>query len=56
MSPVVVAHALNPSIQEAEAGESLWVRGQSGLTELVPGHLGLLHRETLSRETKIINK
>ena len=27
----VVAHTCNPSTQETEAGESLWVRGQPGL-------------------------
>ena len=28
---VVVACAFNPNAQKAEAGESLWVRGQPGL-------------------------
>ena len=36
-SRAVVAHAFNPSTREAEAGGSLWVRGQPGLQELVPG-------------------
>jgi len=30
-SPTVVAHAFNPSIPEAEADQSLWVCGQTGL-------------------------
>ena len=33
----MVAHAFNPSTREAEAGGSLWVWGQPGLQELVPG-------------------
>ena len=48
----MLAHNFNPSTRESEAGESLWVRGQPGLKELVPGQLGLLHRETLSQKTK----
>ena len=33
----MVAHAFNPSTEEAEAGGSLWVRGQPDLQELVRG-------------------
>ena len=51
-SRAVVAHSFNLSTREAEAGGSLWVWGQPGLQELVPGQLGLLNRETLSRKTK----
>jgi hypothetical protein len=39
--PGVVAHAFNPSIQEAEAGGFLSSRPQPGI-----------HRETLSQKTK----
>jgi hypothetical protein len=44
-SQVVVAHAFNPSIQEAEAGGSLRLR-TAWSTEQVPGQPGL-YRETL---------
>ena len=47
----MVAHAFNPSTREAEAGKSLQIRDQPGLQELVPGELGLLLRETLSKQT-----
>ena len=33
----IVVHTFNPSTQEAEAGGSLWVRGQPGLQKLIPG-------------------
>ena len=39
----MVAHIFNPSTQETEAG---------GSTELLPGQLVLLHRETLSGKSK----
>lgn len=44
----LVAHAFNCSTQEAEAGQTLWARGQAGL---VPGYPGL-DRETLSWRKK----
>jgi hypothetical protein len=43
---VLVAHAFNPSTQEAEPGGSLSL-GSAWSTELVPGHSELC-RETLS--------
>ena len=46
------AHAFNPSTREAEAGGSLWVRGQSGLQELVPGQEPKRYGETLSQKIK----
>jgi hypothetical protein len=46
----VVAHAFNPSTQEAEAGRSMSLR-PAWSTELVPGQPGL-HRETLSKTAK----
>ena len=52
MSQMEVVHVFNPSTQEAETGRSLQVLGQPGLQELVPGQLGLLHRETLSQKKK----
>jgi hypothetical protein len=48
---VVVAHVLNPSTWEAEAGRFL----SSKSTEWVPGQPGL-HRETLSRKNKTKQK
>jgi hypothetical protein len=47
-----VAHAFNPSTQEAEAGEFLSSR-PAWYTKWVPGQPGL-YKETLSRKTKII--
>jgi hypothetical protein len=41
-------HSFNPSTQEAEAGWSLWVRGQPGLQS----EPGLLRREILSQKAK----
>ena len=38
---LAVVHTFNPSTWEAEAGASLWVWGQPGLQELVPGQPGL---------------
>jgi hypothetical protein len=51
---VVVAHAFNPSTQEAEAGGFLSSR-PAWSTKWVPGKPGL-HRETLSRKTKTKTK
>ena len=45
-------HAFNPSTQEAEAGESLWVWGQPGLPELVPGQAPKLQRNPVSIHQK----
>ena len=45
-----MAHAFNPSIQEAEAGESLSSR-PTWSTERVPSQPGL-HREILSQKKK----
>jgi hypothetical protein len=50
----VVAHTLNPSTWEAEAGGSLSSR-PAWSTEWVPGQPGL-HRETLSWKNKIKKK
>ena len=47
----MVVHAFNPSTQEAEAGGALWVRGQPGLQELVPGQ-GLKATEELCLENQ----
>jgi hypothetical protein len=46
----MVAHAFNPSTQEAEAGRFLSLRSAYS-TKWVPGQPGL-YRETLSRKTK----
>ena len=46
----MVAHAFNPSTQEAEAGGSLSSR-PAWSTEWMPGQSGLLLRETLSQDT-----
>ena len=46
-SRVMVVHAFNPSTREAEAGRSLWVRGQPDLWELVPGRAPKLQRNPL---------
>ena len=40
------------STWEAEAGRSLWVQGQSGWLERVPGQAPKLHRENLYQKTK----
>jgi hypothetical protein len=53
-SRVVVAHAFNPSIWEAEAGEFLSSR-PAWSTEWVPGQPGL-HREILSGKPKTKTK
>ena len=53
---LVVGHTSNTSTQEVEAGTSLWALGQPGLKELVPGQLGLLHKETLSQQNKTNKK
>ena len=50
---MVVAHAFNPSTQEAEAGGSLSSR-PAWSTEQVPGQSGLLHRENLSEIHKCV--
>jgi hypothetical protein len=50
-SQVAVAHAFDPSSQEAEAGRSLSLR-PDWRAEEVPGQPGL-HRETLSQKPKI---
>ena len=39
-----VAHAFNPTIWEAQAGGSLWVRGQIGLQDLVPEQVPKVQR------------
>ena len=52
LSQAVVAHAFNPSTWEAEADGSLWVRGQPGLQELIPGLAPKQHRETLSQKAR----
>ena len=49
---VVVAHAFNPSTQEAEAVGSLWIRDQPGLQELVPGLAPKLQRNPVSKKQK----
>ena len=46
----VVAHTFNPSTQEAEAGESLWVQGQPGLQKWVPGQAPKLQRNPVSKK------
>lgn len=46
------AHAFNPNTQKAEAGRALWGRHQPGLQNIVPGQLGLLNRETISKKKK----
>jgi hypothetical protein len=48
--PGVVAHAFNPSTQEAEAGGFLSSK-PAWSTKCVPGQPGL-HRETLSQKKK----
>ena len=50
MQANVGVHAFHPS-GEAEAGGSLSLR-PAWSTELVPGQLGLLQRETLSQKEK----
>jgi hypothetical protein len=50
IEPCMVAHAFNPSTQEAEAGGFLSSR-PAWSTERVPGQPGL-YRETLSRKNK----
>ena len=50
-SRAVVAYTFKPRIWDTEADRSLWVQGQSGLQELVPGQLGLLHREPRNPST-----
>ena len=52
MSRVVVAYAFNPNTWEAEAGGSLWVLGQPGLQELVPGQAPKLQRNPVSKNKK----
>ena len=47
-----MAHTFNPSTQEAEAGGSLWVRGQPGLQDLVPEHAPKLQRNPVSKRKK----
>ena len=42
----------NPSTWEVEAGESLWVRGQPGLQELVQGQAPKLQRNPVSKNQK----
>ena len=51
-SRAVVAHAFNPSTQEAEAGGSLWVRDQPGLQELVQGQAPKPQRNPVSKNEK----
>ena len=44
----MVAHVLNPSTQEAEAGGSLWSRGQVGLQNEFQDSQGYTEKQTLS--------
>lgn len=46
-----VVHVFNPSTRDLEAGRSLWVGGQPGLTWTVSGQPEL-HSETLSQTNK----
>ena len=48
----MVAHTFNPSTREAVAGGSLWVWGQSGLQELVPGQDPKLQRNPVLKNQK----
>ena len=48
----VVAHAFNPSTWEAKASRSLWVQGQPGLQQLVPGQAPKLQRNPVLKKTK----
>jgi hypothetical protein len=50
MSRAVVAHAFNPTTQEAEAGRSLSLR-TAWSTEGIPGQPGI-HRKVLSLKKK----
>ena len=45
-------HTFNPSTQEAETGRSLWVQGQRGLWELVPGQIPKLQKNLVSKHTQ----
>ena len=44
--------SFNPSTWEAEAGGSLWVRGQPGLQELAPAQAPKLQRNPVSKNQK----
>ena len=44
-----VARTFNPTTREGEAGGSLWVLGQPGLQELVPGQVPKLQRNPVSK-------
>ena len=52
ISQAVLAHAFNPSTREAEAGRTLWVRGQPGLQELVSGQAPKLQRNPVTEKPK----
>ena len=44
-----MAHTFNPSTQEAEAGETFCVAGNSSLPEIIPGQVPKLWRNPVSK-------